>query len=117
MHSTVSDFIAAFEVEAHRMGQYRQKLGKTEILFLEKVWGPAFRYNFDGLRAEFPLKDFRGGDRFPDFIYTKGGIRLLMEVDGFTTHARDITSEEFDDHLARQNDLILQGMVDTAVLC
>jgi len=109
MHQAVRDFIAKFEVEAHEKGHYRHKLGVAEVAFLENVLGPLLRYIFDGLRAEYPLKDFRDRERFADFIYTRGGIRLLIEIDGITTHARNLSSDEFEDHLARQNDLVLQG--------
>jgi very-short-patch-repair endonuclease len=109
MHSEVERFITAFEQDAIRTGNYRKQLGKYERIFLEEVWGPAFQYNFEGLQAEYPLKDFKGGDRFVDFVYLKSGMRLIFEIDGFTTHARDISPGDFDDHLLRQNDLILSG--------
>src|SRR5690606_307717 len=41
----------------------------------------------------------------------RGGLQLIIEIDGFTTHARNISYQEFDDHLARQNDLVLSGWV------
>lgn len=109
LHPNLTAFIEQFEREAISKGLYRQKLGKSEITFLEQVWGPAFQYKYDGLKAEYPFKDFKGGQRFIDFVYVKNGMRLLVEVDGFTTHARDISPAEFDDHLSRQNDLILAG--------
>ena len=109
MHPDVVRFIVNFEEEAVRKGLYRKKLGKYEVLFLELVIGPVLNYDFEGLAAEFPLKDFKGGDRFVDFIYIKNGMRFVFEIDGFTTHARDISPGEFDDHLFRQNELILSG--------
>jgi very-short-patch-repair endonuclease len=109
MHPQIQQFIEQFEREARMNGSYRNKLGKFELLFLEGVWGPAFQYNFSGLKAEYPLKDFKGGQRFVDFVFIKQNIRLLVEIDGFTTHARDISPGDFDDHLTRQNDLILAG--------
>lgn len=111
MHPAVLQFIDQLEEEARRQGQYRSKLGKYERKFLNEVWGPMFQYNFVGLKAEYPLKDFKGGDRFVDFAYIKGGIRLIIEIDGFTTHAREISPGDFDDHLMRQNDLILSGWI------
>lgn len=109
MHPEVVRFIVKFEEEAVRKGLYRKKLGKFEVLFLEFVLGPVFKYDFEGLSAEYPLKDFKGGDRFVDFVYIRNGMRFVFEVDGFTTHARDISPGEFDDHLFRQNELILSG--------
>jgi very-short-patch-repair endonuclease len=109
MHPAMDKFIEEFEAQALRSGQYRKTLGKNERIFLQNVWGPAFQYNFNGLKPEYPFKDFKGGDRFVDFVYTAGGIRLIIEIDAFTTHARDISPGEFDDHLSRQNDLLLSG--------
>lgn len=109
IHPNLIRFIEQFEREALQNGLYRRKLGRAERMFLEDVWGPAFQYRYEGLRAEYPLKDFKGGQRFADFVYVKDGMKLLFEIDGFTTHARDLSPGEFDDHLMRQNDLILSG--------
>lgn len=109
MHPEIEKFIREFEEEAARKGLYRRTLGKAERAFLSEVWGPAFDYRFEGLKAEYPFKDFKGGDRFIDFVYIQSGMKLLMEIDGFTTHARHISKGEFDDHLRRQNDLVLSG--------
>lgn len=102
MDANVLKFIEKFEREATQKGQHRSKLGKYELLFLQEVWGPAFQFNYDGLQAEFPFKDLKGGPRFADFVYIKKRIKLLFEIDGFTTHARDISLVDFDDHLFRQ---------------
>jgi very-short-patch-repair endonuclease len=109
MHPEVERFIAMFEQEAIRKGHYRKQLGKYEQIFLEGVWGPAFQFDFSGLRAEYPFKDSKGGDRFVDFVFIQDGMRFIFEIDGFTTHARDISPGDFDDHLLRQNELILSG--------
>lgn len=109
MHPEIRKFVEAYEAEARAKGRIRTTVGKYEILFLEQVWGPVFHYRFDGLQAEYPFIDSKGGQRFIDFVYQKGEIRLLIEIDGYTTHARHITYKEFDDHLNRQNDLVAAG--------
>lgn len=109
MHPAIIRFIAQIELEATRKGHYRKKLGKYEIMFLQFVLGPVLNFDFEGLSAEFPSKDFKGGDRFVDFIYIKNGLRLVFEIDGVTTHTRDISPGDFDDHLYRQNELVLSG--------
>ncbi|WP_336788181.1 DUF559 domain-containing protein [Paenibacillus sp. MMO-177] len=109
MRYELARFIESFEHEAAAKGQYRSKLGRMELIFLEQVWGPAFQFQYEGLKAEYPFRDFKGGQRFVDFVYVRNGIRLAIEIDGFTTHARDLTPGEFNDHLSRQNDLILSG--------
>ncbi len=109
MHPALASFIERFEHEAQKAGRYRVKIGHAEFIFLEKVWGPVFQFKFDGLRAEYPFKDAKGGDRFVDFMYEYGGIRLIIEIDGYSSHAKHISSGDFDDHLDRQNDLLLAG--------
>ncbi|WP_052487061.1 hypothetical protein [Gordoniibacillus kamchatkensis] len=109
MNVLVQQFVTQFERDAALNGSFRAKLGKSELAFLEQVWGPAFQYDFAGLKAEYPFKDFKGGQRFADFVYIRNGMKLVIEIDGFTTHARDITPGDFDDHLMRQNDLVLSG--------
>lgn len=111
MHTAIAAFIHRFEEEAIRSDSYRTKLGVNEIAFLEHVWGPEFQYRFDGLKAEYPLKDYQGGERFADFVYVRGSLRLLIEVDDFASHAGQITPWKFGDHLLRQNDLTLAGWV------
>ncbi|MFX3632040.1 MAG: DUF559 domain-containing protein [Candidatus Pristimantibacillus sp.] len=109
MQDSLARFIEEFHRDAALNGKYRNKIGKIELLFLELVWGAAFHFNFDGLKVEHPFLDFKGGQRFADFVYVKNGIRLVIEIDGFTTHARDLSPGEFNDHLLRQNDLVLSG--------
>jgi len=109
MHPNLKKFIADFEREAALSGSYRKKLGSAELRFLELVWGPAFDDDYTGLKAEYPFKDAKGGQRFADFVYVRQGMKLVIEIDGFTTHLRDISPGEFDDHLARQNELVLSG--------
>jgi hypothetical protein len=109
MHEAVRRFAEEHEQKAKAQGNYRSQLGALELAFLEGVWGPAFLYNFDGLYAEYPFKDFKSGERFVDFVYIKNGIKLSIELDGFSAHAKDISPGDFDDHRSRQNDLILSG--------
>ena len=108
-HPQIERYIEQFEAQAKLQGRYRGKIGKAEHAFLENVWWPAFQYNFNGLIPEYPLRDCKGGQRFVDFVYTREGMRIIIEIDGYTTHARDISSGDFDDHLMRQNDLVLSG--------
>lgn len=109
MHPNVTQYIDQYEREAVFSGTYRSRLGPSETAFLDQVWGPAFHYDFLGLKAEYPFKDFKGGQRFADFVYLRNGMKLVVEIDGYTTHARDLSPGAFDDHLQRQNDLILSG--------
>lgn len=109
MHPKLQQFIETFEREAEKSGSYRNNLGKYELLFLEQVWGPAFHFNYDGLHAEYPFLDHKGGHRFADFVYVKNGMRLVVEIDDLQSHARNVSQGDFSDHLSRQNDLVLSG--------
>ncbi|MDR6555539.1 DUF559 domain-containing protein [Paenibacillus qinlingensis] len=80
----------------------------AEKLFLWQVWWPAFR-SFVDLHPEFEVKDFRDGTRFLDFAFIKHTLKLAIEIDGFTTHASQISRSQFSDHLIRQNHLIIDG--------
>lgn len=109
LHPSVTRFIEEYERQAALTGSIRKTIDRTGRLFLQNVWGPAMNWNFDGLKAEYPFKDLKGGQRFADFVFIRNGILLLIELDGFTTHARDISPGDFDDHLLRQNSLVLTG--------
>lgn len=49
------------------------------------------------------------GRRIDFAIKGPSGIRLAVEMDGYTTHCKDLEPKDFDDHLARQNELTLMG--------
>lgn len=95
-----------------RKGESKRRLeqghGYAEKLFLEKVWYPAFQ-ELDGLYPEYEVADFRDGTRYLDFAYTKAGLQLVIEIDGFRSHSAEITRWQFSDSLMRQNHLILDG--------
>ncbi|WP_199623987.1 DUF559 domain-containing protein [Paenibacillus alkalitolerans] len=109
LHPAVLEFVKKTEFEAKMKGSFRKELGHSEKRFLQNVWGPCMNYSFEGLYAEYPFKDFKGGLRFVDFLFMLGLIKLIIEIDGYTTHARDISKGDFNDHLIRQNDLLLNG--------
>lgn len=83
-------------------------LGHSERLFLEAVWWPAFGH-FDGLYPEYEVQDFKDGMRFIDFAYVHPRFRVAIELDGYTTHAREISAMHFSDQLMRQNALVIDG--------
>ncbi|WP_309120928.1 DUF559 domain-containing protein [Paenibacillus sp.] len=109
MHPELRRFIDAFEQEARGEGRLRHTLGYAETRFLERVWGPFMNFNFDGLKPEYPFLDFEGGQRFVDFFYSKGPVKLIIEIDGYTTHAKEISKSKFRDHVRRQNRLMYSG--------
>ncbi|MCL6517768.1 DNA-binding response regulator [Alicyclobacillus sp.] len=91
-----------------RRDRLMRGLGHSEKLFLEAVWWPAFGH-FEGLYPEYEVQDYRDGIRFIDFAYLHPRFQVAIELDGYSTHARDVTPEQFSDHLMRQNTLVIDG--------
>ncbi|WP_178075125.1 helix-turn-helix domain-containing protein [Paenibacillus albus] len=82
---------------------------QAEKLFLKSVWWPAVGI-LDFLHPEYELQDLKGGARFADFAYMPPlPYRLLIEIDGFGPHWRDVSRWRFADDLQRQNHLLIDG--------
>lgn len=82
--------------------------GHAEKLFLKQVWFPAVG-KFDSLHAEYQISDFKDGVRYLDFAYKRGIHLVCIEIDGYSSHHKDMNRWQFADHLTRQNHLILDG--------
>jgi very-short-patch-repair endonuclease len=108
VHQEVLKYAEAFETKMERAGR-SVRLNENELRFLDQVYGPEFSFNFQGLTAQMPFIDYKGGERFVDFSYESGPIRLLIEVDSLKYHVEGITHQQYDDHQERQNDMILLG--------
>jgi len=64
--------------------------------------------NLKHLHPEFEIVDLRGGTRFADYAYLPSpAFGLLVEVDGFGPHWREISRWKFDDNEERQNLLLI----------
>ncbi|WDL98058.1 helix-turn-helix domain-containing protein [Alicyclobacillus sp. ALC3] len=87
-------------------GRLMDGLGHAEMMFVEHVWWPVFGH-FRDLHAEYEVYDFKDTHRFIDFAYIRPTFRVAVEIDGMETHVRDVTQQEFIDHLQRQNDLVI----------
>ncbi|QJD87509.1 winged helix-turn-helix domain-containing protein [Cohnella herbarum] len=85
-------------------------LGHAPKLFLKNVWWPLFGHLSD-LIPEFEVRDFKDGYRYLDFAWIYNGVEIAIEIDGFGSHWRDIDRWQFDDHLFRQNDLVLDDWI------
>jgi hypothetical protein len=80
----------------------------AEKMFVLRVWWPSFGH-FEGLHAEFEIRDFKDGWRYLDFAYISEGLRICIEIDSYGTHWRDVNRAQFADHLMRQNHLVIDG--------
>jgi very-short-patch-repair endonuclease len=86
----------------------RGGLEHAERTFLENVWWPAF-HHFDSLHPEYKIYDFKDGHRYIDFAYIRPHFRIAIEIDGISTHWKDISLAQFSDHCMRQNHLVIDG--------
>lgn len=100
------------EHSSKRKGERLRRLieghNHAEQLFLKQVWWRALG-EFLYLHPEFEVKDFRDGTRYIDFAYIRQGLKLAIEIDGYSSHASQINRTQFSDGLIRQNHLIIDG--------
>jgi len=108
VHPEVRKFSEAFTLKMKRLNRNVQ-LNENELRFLDQVFGPEFSYNFQGLTPQMPFTDYTGTDRYIDFHYESGPIRVIIEADSLKHHVTGITLQQYDDHMERQNDMILNG--------
>jgi hypothetical protein len=91
-----------------RKGERRRKLVEgnnfAEKEMLRHIWWAGFG-NFDYLHPEYEIIDFFQGRRFLDFVYIRGPIRIVFEIDGYGPHLRDISRRQFCDQWVRQMQL------------
>jgi hypothetical protein len=88
-----------------RKGERRRKLeagsNHAEKEMLRHIWWAAFG-NFDYLHPEYEITDFFQGQRFLDFVFIRGPIKIVFEIDGYGPHLRDISRRQFCDQWVRQ---------------
>lgn len=94
--------------KGERFRRLKEGHGHAERLFLKQIWWNALG-EFLYLNPEFEVKDFRDGTRYIDFAYIRKGLKLAIEIDGYTTHASQTSRTQFSDGLMRQNHLIIDG--------
>lgn len=94
--------------KGERLRRLKEDHGHAERLFLKQVWWRALG-EFLYLHPEFEVTDFRDGTRFIDFAYIRQGLKLAIEIDGYITHASQISRTQFSDGLIRQNHLMIDG--------
>jgi hypothetical protein len=67
---------------------------------LRSIWYPTIGH-FNHLRPEWEVRDLNNGFRYIDFAYMPGHARGAIEVQGYSTHARDIEVWRFKDLCVR----------------
>jgi len=91
-----------------RLGRLIRGHGHAEKLFLQSVWFPLFG-NFEHLHPEYEILDWRGRSYFADFVWSKNGIKILIEIKGFATHVRDMDRQKYSNELNRETFLTAMG--------
>lgn len=91
-----------------RLRRIRSGLGHAELKFLRKVWWPMFSH-FENLHPEYEVEDYKEGYRYIDFAYIAGYFKVAIEIDGYGTHARNMSKWQFAEECHRQNLLIVDG--------
>jgi hypothetical protein len=94
--------------KGERLRRLQEGHGHAEKLFLQQVWWPAFGH-FNQLHPEYEVYDFKDGSRFLDFAFIRPMFHLAIEIDGNSTHGRDLGRRQFADQLLRQNHLVIDG--------
>jgi len=108
MNPEVRRYAEAYAEKMKRAGRDIQ-LNENELRFLDQVYGPEFAYNFQGLTPQLHFIDYKGSNRYIDFHYESGPIRVIIEVDSLKHHVDGITHQQYDDYTERQNDMLLIG--------
>ncbi|PWW00881.1 hypothetical protein DFQ01_11126 [Paenibacillus cellulosilyticus] len=112
-HSDAAQESHKLWIEEHlkrRKGEEKRRLEEghqyAEQLFATQIWLPAVGH-LEYLHPEYALTDFRDKQRFLDFAYIRPPYRICFEIDGYSSHAQQISRRSFADGLMRQNQLIL----------
>ncbi|OPH58943.1 transcriptional regulator [Paenibacillus ferrarius] len=98
------------ETNNRRRERLERGLGHAETEFLRCVWYPAAGH-FNHLYPEWEVRDFSNGYRYLDFAYMPGEIKGAIEIQGYSSHARDIEIWRFKDQCFRHCHLALDGWV------
>lgn len=100
------------QITAETNGRRREKLerglGHGEMEFLRCVWYPAIGH-FDHLYPEWEVRDFANGYRYLDFAYMPGDAKGVIEIQGYSSHPRDLELWRFKDLCLRHCHLALDG--------
>lgn len=98
----------AVETNRRRRERLERGLGHAEIEFLRIVWYPIVG-NFNDLYPEWEVRDFANSYRYLDFAYLPGDARGAIEIQGYSSHARDLELWRFKDLCLRHSHLALDG--------
>lgn len=96
------------ETNTRRREMLKKGLGHGTVKFLRSIWFPIVG-NFDHLYPEWEVQDLNNGYRYIDLAYMPEGVQVAIEIQGFSSHARDIDTRRFKDLCNRHCLLALDG--------
>lgn len=97
------------EANVRRRERLEKGLGHAEQHFLKDIWFPAVGH-FRHLYAEWEIVDLGNQYRYLDFAYMPGGCKGAIEIQGYSSHARDIAIRRFKDLCMKHSHLGLDGL-------
>lgn len=98
----------ANESNPRRRDILQKGLGHGTVEFLKEIWYPAIG-NFNDLYPEWEVRDMNNRYRYLDLAYLPAGAKGCIEIQGYSSHARDIEAWRFKDLCMKQALLSLDG--------
>ncbi|HEX7056891.1 MAG TPA: transcriptional regulator [Bacilli bacterium] len=89
------------EKNSRRRELLKKGLSHGTIEFLRSIWFPAIG-NLDHLYPEYEVRDFNNRCRYLDLAYLPGGAKGCIEIQDYSSHARDIETARFKDLCMKQ---------------
>jgi hypothetical protein len=84
------------EENPRRREMLRKGLSHGTVTFLRKVWFPVIG-NLNDLYPEYEVRDLDNKYRYLDIAYMPGGAKGCIEIQDYSSHARDIETNRFKD--------------------
>ncbi|KRE75094.1 hypothetical protein [Paenibacillus sp. Soil750] len=98
----------ADDTNPRRRERLERGLGHAEMEFLRSIWYPKVG-NFNDLYPQWEVRDFANGYRYLDFAYMPRDVKAAIEIQGYSSHARDLEVWRFKDLCIRHAHLALDG--------
>lgn len=110
-------FDQAYETWLHKQITEEKNVRRREILakglshgtvtFLRSIWYPAIG-NLNDLFTEYEVRDLNNRYRYLDLAYMPGGAKGCIEIQDYSSHARDVSAARFKDLCMKQALLTLE---------
>lgn len=93
--------IVAEEKNPRRRELLKKGLSHGTVTFLRNIWFPVIG-NFKDLHPEYEVRDLGNKYRYLDLAYMPGGAKGCIEIQDYSSHARDIETTRFKDLCMKQ---------------